>query len=68
MGRVESNMHELNVTKVYGKGKTSIPSEIRKRWKLTDGDRLVWMEDEFGKIWVKPSRSHRGRFQPVEEV
>lgn len=40
------------VTKVYQKGKTQVPSEIRKVLHLKDGDRLVWY-DEGGRVFVK---------------
>lgn len=46
----------LNVTKIFSNGKTSIPSEIRKRWGLTDGGRIVWLEDDSGRIWVRSSK------------
>ncbi len=35
----------IAVTKVFGRGKTQIPSEVRKLLDLRDGDRVVWLLD-----------------------
>lgn len=55
--------HEIGLTKLFGRRRTVVPSELCKKWNLSDGDRLVWLEDESGKILVKPSKSSRGRYQ-----
>ncbi|CAN5893748.1 hypothetical protein BH24DEI2_BH24DEI2_09490 [soil metagenome] len=35
-------------TTVTGRGQTVIPSDIRKRYGITEGDTLVWLEDPSG--------------------
>jgi len=44
------------VTKVFGRGQTYIPAEIRKKLGLQDGDKVVWVEEE-GKFYIRSSKS-----------
>ena len=39
------------VTKVFSRGQTHIPVEIRKRLKIRDGDKIVWIEDN-GRFYI----------------
>ena len=58
----------IGVSKLFARGRTVVPSEVRKQLKVMDGDRLVWIRSGTGRISVEPSRAPRGRFQPVEET
>ena len=44
------------VTKVFNRGLTYIPAEIRKKLGLRDGDKVVWVEEE-GKFYIRSSKS-----------
>lgn len=58
--------HEISVTKLFGRRRTVVPSELCRKWGLTDGDRIVWLEDDGnGQIIVKPSKPSKGRFLPA---
>ena len=35
-------------TSVTSRGQTVVPSDIRKRYNIQEGDRLIWLEDETG--------------------
>jgi len=52
----------LAVTKIFDRGKTVIPAEVRRRLGVSDGDRLVWLEDQMGRIYVAPGR-RKGKFR-----
>lgn len=41
----------VDVSKVFGRGKTQIPSDVRKTLGLKDGDKIVW-KLENGKMTV----------------
>jgi len=38
------------ISKVFQKGKTVIPSEVRLILDVSDGDKIVWRHDKVGKI------------------
>ena len=40
------------VTKVFNRGQTHIPADIRRKLKLKDGDRVVWYDDG-EKVYIK---------------
>jgi len=40
------------VTKVFNRGQTHIPSDIRRELKLKDGDKVVWVEEN-GRFFLK---------------
>lgn len=42
----------IKVTRVYGRGRTQIPSEIVKILELKEGDKIVWFMDESGKFYI----------------
>jgi len=42
----------LDVSKLYQRGKTQVPSEVRKYLKLEDGKKLAWVLEN-DKIFVK---------------
>ncbi len=50
----ESTLIILKTTKIYGKGRTQIPPEVRKKLGLKDGDSIAWIEDLQGNIMIKP--------------
>ncbi len=51
----------IATTKVFDRGKTTIPSEIRRRMNLSDGDKLVWKRDNLGRYFIdKAIRRERG--------
>jgi bifunctional DNA-binding transcriptional regulator/antitoxin component of YhaV-PrlF toxin-antitoxin module len=50
MSKYQESRLVRELSKVYGKGKTQVPSEVRKSMGVRDGDRLLWIMFE-GK-WV----------------
>lgn len=42
----------LGLSTLYQRGKTQIPSKVRKRLNLNDGDNIIWIVIE-GKIIVE---------------
>lgn len=50
----------IDVSKVYGKGKTQIPSDIRKMFLITDGDKLKWFV-QGGEIIVERAVQQKKR-------
>jgi AbrB family looped-hinge helix DNA binding protein len=40
-------------SKVFQRGKTQIPSEVRKRLSLKDGDTVVWFVYQDGSVRVR---------------
>jgi len=44
----------IAVSKVFQRGKTVIPIEVRKILGLKDGDKIVWLY-EAGRVLVEPS-------------
>ena len=48
----------IDNTTVTSGGKTQIPSQIRKMWKLKDGDKIYWF-DKNGDIIIVPSTPWR---------
>jgi len=55
----------IAVTKIFDRGKSIIPAEVRRRLAVDDGDKFVWLEDPSGRIYIEASKQ-RGRFR-VEE-
>ena len=43
----------IATTKVFDRGKTTIPSEIRGDMGLSDGDKLVWKRDNLGRYFIE---------------
>ena len=54
----------IQVSKIFQKGKTQIPDEVRTLLKVVDGDKIVWIESADGKILVEGSK-RRGRYEPT---
>lgn len=52
----------ITVSKLFQKGKTQVPEEVRKMLDVFDGDKLVWIEGNNGRIIVEASK-RRGRYQ-----
>ena len=52
---------EVQISRVYGEGRTTIPKEIRERLKITDGDKLLWYINEKGEVCVKKVEERRFR-------
>lgn len=52
----------IDVSRVFQKGKTQVPEEVRKMLHVADGDKLVWIESNDGKIIIEASK-RRGRYQ-----
>jgi AbrB family looped-hinge helix DNA binding protein len=38
------------LSKVYQKGKTQIPADVRKDLKIKDGDKILWIR--YGEKWL----------------
>lgn len=54
-----NHMVEVQITKVYGDGKTTIPLEIRQRLGISDGDRVLWYINEKGEVCIKKVAERR---------
>ena len=50
--RYEITAGVLATSKIFQRGKTTVPSEVRDKLELEDGDKLVWVQ-EGGKIYVE---------------
>lgn len=56
----------LAVSVIFDRGKTIVPSRVRKEMSVKDKDKLVWLENPLTKeIIVKPSIESKGRYQTV---
>lgn len=42
----------LDVSKIFGHGKTQVPRDVRELLCTGDGDKLVWYSDD-GKVYVQ---------------
>lgn len=54
-GRYVVPLEVFAVSKVFQRGKTQIPKEVRKALELRDGDRVLWYYKD-GEIFVKRLR------------
>jgi len=52
MSKYQKTDSTVDVSRVFGRGKTVIPSDVRKLLGLKDGDKIVWKLDN-GKIVVE---------------
>jgi len=52
----------IDVSKIFQKGKTQVPGEVRKMLDVADGHKLVWIESNDGRIIIEASK-RRGRYQ-----
>ena len=43
----------IEVTLLYGKGRTQVPSEVRQYLNLKDGDKLAWYINSDGTIYIR---------------
>jgi len=44
---------DVAISKIFDRGKTTVPSAVRRKLGVRDGDKLLWIEDSDGKIYVK---------------
>lgn len=42
----------LGISRLYQHGKTQIPSDVRHKMDLKDGDRLYYIEETDGRIFI----------------
>lgn len=52
MAKYQATESTIDVSKVFDRGKTQIPVDVRKMLGLKDGDKLVWKLDN-GRIVVE---------------
>jgi len=52
MSKYQQTESTVDVSKVFGRGKTQVPSDVRKLLGLKDGDKIVW-KLENGKVVVE---------------
>jgi bifunctional DNA-binding transcriptional regulator/antitoxin component of YhaV-PrlF toxin-antitoxin module len=61
----------IKVTRVYGRGRTQIPSEIVKALELKEGDKIVWFMNESGVFCIRKvptlRREHLGKYIITEK-
>lgn len=51
----ESRRNLLNVSRVFQRGKTQVPRDVRDALELVNGDKLFWFL-EGGRVYVENSR------------
>jgi len=53
----------IKVTRVYGRGRTQIPSEIVKTLELKEGDKIAWFMNESEVFYIKkvPTLKREGK-------
>jgi bifunctional DNA-binding transcriptional regulator/antitoxin component of YhaV-PrlF toxin-antitoxin module len=49
-GKYRENRKIHGISKVYQRGKTQIPSEVRRSLGLIDGDKVLWVTE--GTKWI----------------
>lgn len=49
----------VNSTKIFDRGKTTVPAEIRRLLEIKDGDRILWIMDSSNRVYVE-SAMRRG--------
>jgi len=56
----------VGVSKVFQHGKTQLPREVRKLLELKDGDRVYYVQDDFGRIFLEKApglvKKHVGKY------
>lgn len=56
----------IDTSKLFQKGKTQVPEEVRKMLKVADGDKLVWILGASDKVFVEGSKRKVTRgYQPT---
>lgn len=56
LGRYETTEGVLAVSSIFQGGKTHVPSNIRRKLGLKDGDKIIWVH-EAGRIYVESATS-----------
>ena len=49
---METAVEVIATSKVFQRGKVQLPSEVRERLNLKDGDKVVWFQFQ-GRIYVR---------------
>lgn len=49
-------------TKVFDRGKTTLPSEIRRALGVVDGDKVAWIKDSSDRYYVENARKRGVRY------
>jgi len=52
MSKYQATERTIDISKVFDRGKTQVPSDVRKLLGLKDGDKIVW-KLENGKVVVE---------------
>jgi len=52
----------IGVSKVHGNGRIHIPVEVRKKLNISDGDKIVFIRDITGKIFIIKSTDESIRY------
>jgi len=58
----------IDITKVHSNGRTQIPSEIREKKGLSDGDKVRWFQDSLGHTCIEKvgAEIKKGRYTITE--
>jgi AbrB family looped-hinge helix DNA binding protein len=56
MEHQENRSKPQSTTKIFGKGKCYIPSKIRRRLQLRDGDLLIWELTSSGEVKISKAK------------
>jgi len=49
-------VEELAVSRVFGRGKCSIPRDVREMLGVSDGDKILWYRNDRGEVCIRPVR------------
>ena len=54
----------IDITKVHSNGRVQIPVEVRKDLELSDGDKVCWLQDSQGRVFIEKlgEKRKRGRY------
>jgi len=63
---------DMPTSTLTSKGQLTLPKEIREHLGVRQGDRVVFLTDRSGRVWVEPATQDlmalRGLFGPVDRA
>lgn len=54
----------VTTSKIFDRGKTTVPSEVRRALGVSDGDKIAWMRDSSGRFYVENTKKKGSRYPP----
>lgn len=55
----------IGISRLFQHGKTQIPRDVRKLLSVEDGDRIYYILDDLGRVYIEkapPPREYRGKY------